>query len=325
MKCKLTLIKFLLLLVLLITGQVYAADFPSGPINYLIPFGVGGDTDLSGRLIAQGAEKAGNITLVPTNKPGAGGALCYEALRNSKPDGYTIGWVTSSLFTTSNIGNIDFSYADLTPIARVAMVPMPIVVRADAPWKTWTDFVKDAKNNPGKFKFGHVGTGSVGHMLAEALTKAAGIKTIMAPVGVKGRIPGILSDKIDLTNGPIGEFLEYVKAGKMRILIVPSAERHPLFPDVPIPKDLGYNVVFDMMFAVFAPKNTPANVVAKLQGAIKETDQSFNPWLDYAKKKGHIIDYMDGKEFNAWLENENNFVKDLMKEAGLYLKKKKKK
>jgi tripartite-type tricarboxylate transporter receptor subunit TctC len=71
-------------------------------------------------------------------------------------------------------------------------------------------------------------------MLAEALTKAAGIKTIMAPVGVKGRIPGILADKIDLTNGPIGEFLEYVKAGKMRILIIPSAERHPLFPEVPI-------------------------------------------------------------------------------------------
>ncbi len=300
-----------------------AGEYPEKPIKFLIPFGVGGDTDLSGRLVAQGMEKNLKGTLVPTNKPGAGGSLAYEALRNEKPDGYTLCWVTSSIFTTSNIGNIDFSYADLTPIARIAMVPMPIVVRDDAPWRTWADFVEDAKKNPAKYKFGHVGTGSVGHMLAVALTEAAKIKTIMAPVGVKGRVPGLLGKKIDMTNGPIGEFLEYVKAGKMRFLVIPSANRHPMFPDVPIPKDLGYDVVFDMMFAVFAPKNVSQDIVDNLRSALSKTDQSFGPWLDYAKNKGHLVSYMDGSEFEKWAANEHAFVADLMKRAGLYLKKKK--
>jgi len=316
-----------ILMVVLVIGSftfAVAAEYPEKPIQFLIPFGVGGDTDLSGRLVSQGIENNMKATLVPTNKPGAGGALAYEELRNAKPDGYTLAWITSSILTTANIGNIDFNYNELTPIGRVAMVPMPIAVRDDAPWKTWEEFVSAAKKSPGKYKFGHAGTGSVGHMLAVALTDVSQVKVVMAPVGVQGRVPGILAGKIDLTNGPIGEFQEFVKAGKMRLLLMPSGNRHPMFPDVPTPKELGFNIVFDMMYAVFGPKNLPAPIVGKIQEALHKTDKEFKPWIEYAKSKGHIISFMFGAEFDKWLEKENAFVVDLMKKADLYLKDKKK-
>ena len=125
-----------------------AADFPSGPIEFVIPFGAGGGADIEGRLLAKEMSNVLGVSVTPVNKPGAGGAITYTYIVNAKPDGYTVAWNSTSVLTTTNLGNTDFDYDAMDHIGRVEFQPQPFVVKAEAPWQTFTDFVADCKENP---------------------------------------------------------------------------------------------------------------------------------------------------------------------------------
>ena len=105
---------------------------------------------------------------------GAGGGIIYTALKNSKADGYTVGWNSTSILTTTNIGNVPFSYEAFEYVCRVGFTSMPIAVLADAPWKTFEEFINYAKQNPGKIKIGNAGTGSATHLTAVIIEKKTG-------------------------------------------------------------------------------------------------------------------------------------------------------
>ena len=116
----------------LFTGPAKA--FPDGPIEFIIPFGAGGGADIEGRVLAKEMSKFLGVPVVPINKPGAGGAVTYTYVKNSRPDGHTVAWNSTSILTTTNIGNVPFDYNGLDHIGRVEFQPMPFAVRADAPW-----------------------------------------------------------------------------------------------------------------------------------------------------------------------------------------------
>jgi len=118
---------------------------------------------------------------------GAGGAVTYTYVKNANPDGYTIAWNSTSILTTTNIGNVPFKHDAMDHIGRVEWQPMPFAVRADAPWQSFGEFVADGRANPGKYKVANSGTGSATHLAAIAIMNAIECQVIHLPVGIKRR------------------------------------------------------------------------------------------------------------------------------------------
>ncbi|MEN8196959.1 MAG: tripartite tricarboxylate transporter substrate binding protein, partial [Pseudomonadota bacterium] len=175
------------ILVVAILATRAGAAFPEKPIQFVIPFGAGGGADIEGRVLAKEMSKILGVPVVPVNKPGAGGAVAYTYVKNAKPDGYTVAWNSTSVLTTTNIGNVPFKHSALAHIGRVEYQPMPFAVRADAPWKTFKAFVAACKAKPGTLKVANSGSGSATHLAAIAIQNAIGCKVIHLPVGIKRR------------------------------------------------------------------------------------------------------------------------------------------
>ena len=293
------------------------ADFPEKPIEFVIPFGAGGGADIEGRVLAKEMGKILGVTVVPVNKPGAGGAITYTYVKNAKPDGYTIAWNSTSILTSTNIGNVDFDYTALDHIGRVEFQPMPFAVKADAPWKTLGDFAADCKANPGKFKVANSTTGSATHLAAIAVANALGCEVIHLPVGIKRRNASVLSGEADAMIAPLTGALNLTKAGKIRLLAIPSTERNAVIKDVPTAAELGYDAHLDLFRGLSVPKGTPAAVKARLAEAMTAAAKS-DAFMALAAKKGFTIAPLGHDEFEKLLAAENAKVKAIMQAAGLY-------
>ena len=318
-----TLLVLIAALVLLAAGSPTAsAEYPDRPIQFIIPFGAGGGADIEGRLLAKEMSKVLGEPVVAVNKPGAGGAVTYTYVKNAKPDGYTVAWNSTSILTTTNIGNVNFTHDAMDHVGRVEFQPMPFVVRADSQWKTFNDFVADCKKNPGKYKVANSTTGSATHLAAIAMTNAAGCKVIHLPLGIKRRNAGVLSGEADAMAAPLTGAIRLARAGKFRILAVPSEKRNAVIPDVPTMKEIGYPAVLDLFRGLSVPKGTPAAVKAKLADAMMKAARS-PAFMKLAKKKGFTVEPMDSNAFSGYLNKMDQDVIAIMESAGIYQSKKK--
>lgn len=301
-------------------GQALAAkDYPTKPIKFIIPFGAGGSADIEGRLIAKALGRILGGTVVPINKTGAGGAITYTFVKNAKPDGYTLAWNSTSILTTTNIGNVPYRYSALEQVARTHIIDQPLVVRADAPWKTFQELVSWAKENPGKLKIGNAGTGSSTHITALAIDKDAGLKAVHVPLGIKRRNAALLAGEVDAIVAPLTGVYSIVKGKKARLVVFPSGKRNPIFPDVPTMKDLGYPTVVELFRGVSVTKGTPMSIVRKLERALEKAveDPAF---VKLSKQRGFRIEYQNREQFLKFLEENDRFIAQILKEAGLIKK-----
>jgi tripartite-type tricarboxylate transporter receptor subunit TctC len=297
-------------------SNAVAADYPTKPVQMLIPFGAGGSADSMGRMIAKAAEKHLGQNIVAVNKPGAGGAIMLNALNDAKTDGYTIGWGSTGILTATNIGNVPFKHDVFTHVARIGYSGMPIAVRADAPWNTFEEFAAYAKKNPNKIKIGNAGTGSATHLTPIFIEKELGLQFIHVPLGAKRRVPSLLGGEVEAICVPLPEVAPQVRAGKAKVLVIPSAERDPGFPDVPTMKDLGYDVVIELFRGISVPKGTPDAVVAKLEEAFRKGAQE-PEFVEFAKKNSFNIAFMGQAEFNDYVVPMDAKIARVMQETGL--------
>jgi len=313
---KFILITVAVLALVLGSGPVWAKDYPSKPINFLIPFGAGGSADLMGRALATGAEKFLGQPIVPINRPGAGGGIMYTALKSSAADGYTVGWNSTSILTSTNIGNVPFKYDAFDHVCRIGFTAMPMAVRTDSPWKTFQEFVDYAKKNPRKIKIGNAGTGSGTHLTAVLMEKVVGIQVIHVPLGAKRRVPSLLGKEVEAICVPLPEAAPQVKAGQFRILAMSTEERDPAFNDVPTMKELGYDAVMELFRGISLPKGTPASVLQKLEDAFSKGAQDAG-FVKIAKQKGFNISFQGKAEFEKYIKIQNDNVAKAMKMGGL--------
>jgi len=297
-------------------GLAWGAEYPSKPVNFLIPFGAGGSADIMGRVLSSGAEKVLGQPIVPINRPGAGGGIMYSALHAAAPDGYTLGWNSTSILTTTDIGNVPFKYTDFDNFCRIGFTSMPIAVRADSPWKTFQEFVDYAKKNPGKIKIGNAGTGSGTHLTAVLMAKVVGIKVIHVPLGAGRRIASLLGGEVQAICVPLPEAAPQAHSGQVRILAMSTENRDPAFPDVPTMVELGYQAVMELFRGVSAPKGTSAAIIGKLENAFKKGSES-QDFVNIAKKNGFNIGFMGKKEFDEYLVVQNKNVLEALKVSGL--------
>jgi tripartite-type tricarboxylate transporter receptor subunit TctC len=299
------------------TAATPAAAFPDGPIEFVIPFGAGDGADIEGRLLADEMSKVLGVPFAAVNRPGGGGAITYTYLTTAKPDGHTVGWSSTSVLTTTNLGNTDFDYKAMDHIGRVEFQPQPFVVRAEAPWQTFDDFVEACKAAPGTLKIANSGTGSSTHAAAIMLMDAAGCEVIHLPKGAAERNASVLNGEADAMIAPLGGAVKLTQAGKLRILLMPSDERNDVFPDVPTAKESGYDVTLDLFRSLSVPAGTPDDVKATLADAMIKAANS-PAFQELAKNSGFTIAPMDHVEFTGYLADENAKVEAIFKSAGLY-------
>lgn len=299
-----------------------SAAYPEKPIEFIIPFGAGGGADIEGRLLAREMAKILGQPFVPINKVGAGGAVTYTYVKNAKPDGYTIAWNSTSILTSTNIGNVDFFYTAMDHIGRVEVQPMPFAVRADAPWKTFKEFVADCKKNPGTYRVANASIGSSTHLVAVALMDAAGCEVIHLPVGIKRRNASLLSGETHAMVAPLTGAIRLAKAGKIRLLVIPSAKREKAIPHVPTAKELGFQAEVEFFRGLSVPKGTPAPVKAKLADALMRAARSAR-FTKLAQQKGFRVAPLGPEAFEAYLAEQDKIIKAVMKSAGIYQSKRK--
>ncbi len=299
-----------------------SAEFPNKPIEFVIPFGAGGGADIEGRLLAKEMSKTLGVQVVPINKPGAGGAVTYTYIKNAKPDGYKIAWNSTSILTTTNIGNVPFMHDAMDHIGRVEWQPMVFAVKASAKWKDFKSFAADCKAKPDIYKISNSGTGSATHLAAIALANATGCKLVHLPVGIKRRNASVLSGEADAMAAPLTGAIRLNKAGKMRILAVISAKRNAAIPNVPTAKEVGFDAQLDLFRGLSVPKGTPADIKKKLGQAMAKAARS-KAFMELAKQKGFTVDPMMSDKFSTLLAGEDKRVKSIMKSADLYQSKKK--
>ena len=281
-----------------------AQDFPTKPVELLIPFGPGGSHDLTARAVASVAHQYLGQPLLVVLKPGGGGAVASQQVIRAKPDGYTLLFggsgpnTTFALVQKAPIGPDQFQ-----PVARINYSASFLAVRADSPLKTLRDFVDYAKKNPGKLNFANTGPWGAADLPMRIFAKAAGIEYNNIPHDGGGpALLAVLGGHADATFGFTAQLTPQVAAGKMRLLGFTDVKRHPDFKNVPTLKEEGYDAVFTMWRSVLAPKSTPPAVVEKLEAAFKKLseDRSFKALI---RSLGDEVHFQGGKEFDkTWRE-----------------------
>ena len=309
--------------VALTIGNQAKADWPNKAIEFVIPFGAGGGADIEGRLIAKAMSKELGQPVIPINKPGGGGAITYTYVKNSKPDGYTLAWNSTSILTTTNIGNVPFDYTALDHIGQVAQQPVPFVVKKSARWNTLKEFMDECKAKPKTLKVAFAGFGSATHIAGVAMTQLSGCKPIMLPVKAPDRRKMILSGEADAAVDIFFVPLKLVKAGKMKFLAISSGKRNPAAPTVPTAREIGMDMEFDLFRGISVAKGTPTGIKNKLETAMIKAANS--PAFSKRMKKLKLtLAPMGQKEFGAKLAKANANIVNIMKQAGMYRTKSKK-
>lgn len=292
------------------------AEYPEKAIEFIIPFGAGGGADIEGRMLAKEMSRLLGVPVVPINKPGGGGAVTYTHVKNANPDGYTVAWNSTSLLTSTNLGNVPFKYDALDPIGRAGYEPMVFAVKGDARWRSMADFAAECAKRPGTLKVGNSGTGSGTHMAAIAMMDAVGCKVIHVPLGIKRRNAGVLSGEVDAMAAPLTGSLKLQQAKQIRMLAHLSAGKNARIPEVPSMKSLGHDVALDLFRGLSVPKGTPAAVKAKLGEALVKAARS-KEYAALAEKSGFTVAPLDAAAFAKQLAEYDETVRQLVKKSGL--------
>jgi len=257
----------------LAAANANAAEFPSRPIRLVVPYAVGGPTDILGRLVADFLAKDLKQATFVENKPGAQGAIGAEAVARGDAEGYSLLVVSGSMLVLNPMLYKKLSYdpvRDFRILALITEVPVVMEVHPSVPARTVADFVAYAKQHPGKLSFGSAGTGGTIHLAGEMFRQMAGIE--MTHVPYKGAAPALtdlLAGNIQAMFDSIGAALPPVRSGALRALGVSSAQRNANLPDVPTVAESGYpDYLVSVWFAVIAPAKVPDGVAEILKGSL---------------------------------------------------------
>jgi tripartite-type tricarboxylate transporter receptor subunit TctC len=248
-----------------------AQAYPSRPARIVVPFAAGGATDIIARLIGQWLSERLGQQFVIENRPGAGSNIGTEVVVNAPPDGYTLLLVgASSAINATLYEKLSFNFLrDIAPVSGIISIPFIMAVNPSFPAKTVSEFIANARANPGKVNMASGGNGTAGHLSGELFKMMAGINMVHVPY--RGEAPALtdmLGGQVQAMFGTMPASIEYVRAGKLRPLAVTSARRSELLPDLPTVGDFVPGYETSAWQGIGAPKNTPAEIINKLNKEI---------------------------------------------------------
>ena len=308
---------FIMLGFLLMSGLASAQEkFPTRPIDVVIPFAAGGNTEINAQLLRPSLQKALGVGVAVVLKPGAGTTIGMNFVANAPPDGYTVAGNTPSLLCTRYTMKSGVSYERFDPIIRSVAVPMGVAVKMDAPWKNFKEFLDYAKSNPGKVLMGNSGIGAMTHIGTTGIEMATGMKFTHMPFkGTGPEVTALIGGHIDGGVMEISALYPFWEAKKIRVLAVSSPERSPVLPDVPTFKEHGFEMDVGTWVTYFVPKGTPKDRVQTLHNAFKVAMES-PEHRDYYKKQGGILEYLDLQRLALWVEGQDRLWKKIIDFGG---------
>jgi tripartite-type tricarboxylate transporter receptor subunit TctC len=266
------LIATIFALALSLSGSSFAADtYPDRPIRIVVPFAPGGAVDVVARLAAQYLTGELGQQVFVDNRGGAGGTVGSAFVANAAPDGYTLKAdpVSSAVINGLVYTKLPYDPRAFAPVAELAESPTLLVINADLPAATLSDFIAVAKANPGKFNFGSTGAGSSVHLEGVLFETRAGVKLVHVPFrGAGPAVEALVAGQTQMQIGSVSAFLAFIRAGKLRALSVNSERRIPLLPDVPTAAEAGLSdFILPDWYGLFAPNGTPVDVITRLHDA----------------------------------------------------------
>jgi tripartite-type tricarboxylate transporter receptor subunit TctC len=300
--------------------SLHAQEYPKGAITLVIPLAPGDATDTSARAIAEELSQELKVSIVPVNRPGAGGAVGTELVVKAKPDGSTIILTNNaSLVFRSILDPKTASYnplTDLTPLGLAMRSPSILAVRGEAPYRTFAELVDYAKKNPGSVRIGTAGAGSVGEFCVRTINSLTGAGLV--PVPFTGASPGVaalLGGHVEGVVLALGTMTGHLRSGALRGIVISS--KYPDFADIPTLADLGYSEgLFGIWVAFFAPAGVSAEVTRTLVPALERAIKS--PAIGAKLKPlGMMMDYSPPEKLLAEIRDEHRRVSEIAAKSGL--------
>lgn len=300
------------------TFSAFAQNFPNKHINVYVGYGAGATTDLSARALAEGLEKALGVPIVVENRPGATAGVAANLVAKAKPDGYTIGVVSTGVVTVRpHILRSPYDpLKDFTLIAQYSRYIGALTVRGDSPIKTVDEFVAWAKSKPG-LSYSSSGTNSQQQMGVEQFRQCKGLEFTHLPA--KGGAEAntlLLGGHVDFTAGS-GQHMSYVRQGRLRNLVLLNTnERDPTQPDVPTMKDIGCPDAPALGYLVLGPKGLPDSVYKTLADAVRKVAEG--PDFQKALKNLEIpYDFKDRKQLEKETGEDFYLYKAFLEKMGV--------
>jgi tripartite-type tricarboxylate transporter receptor subunit TctC len=250
-----------------VSRPAWAQTYPSRPVRIVVGFPPGGGTDTTARLLGQWLTERLGQPFVIENRPGANGNIGTEAVVNAPADGYTLlllaanNAISATLYEKLNFNLLQ----DIAPVAGIMLSPNVLEVNPSFPARTVPEFIAYAKANPGRVNFASSGVGSSIHLSGELFKMMAGVNMVHVPYrGAAPALTDLIGGQVQAMFADTASSIEYVKAGKLRALAVTTAVRLEVMPEMPTVGDFVPGYEARGWFGIGAPKNTPAEVVAKL-------------------------------------------------------------
>jgi tripartite-type tricarboxylate transporter receptor subunit TctC len=277
---------------------------PRQPIHVIVGFSPGGTADIAARIAGEAIQRRTGATVVVDSKTGALGFIALKAVANAPPDGYTVGvGIMGSLAVAPVVPGSQIPLdldKELVPLCNLVGVPMALIARKDAPFKTVAELIAYAKANPGKVTYGSTGNGSTNQLAAELFAvEAGGLKLLHVPYrGGTPAIADVAAGQIDIFFGNISEMVGQIQSGQVRALALASSTPNPMVPDLPLlTKDIP-TLDIDNWFGLVGPAGLPPEVAASLGKLFLDAinDPASAPVL---ASRGMVAVPQDGPAFKA--------------------------
>jgi tripartite-type tricarboxylate transporter receptor subunit TctC len=309
---------FLFASVLLSVSNALAA-FPEKPVKLVVPFAPGGGTDSIARTLAVGMSQSLGQPVIVENKAGAGTIIGTDAVAKSSPDGHTL--VVSTFAHAVNPSLITKLPYDtdkaFSPVVMIAKGPNVLVVRADSPVKSVKDLLEMAKAEPSKFSYASQGNGTSAHLAGEMFENIAQVKLMHIPYrGAGPAMTDLLGGQVNMMFATAAAVAPHIASGKLRAIAVTTPERSPALNGVPaIAETLkGYSV--ESWYGLFAPAGTPADVIAKLNAAVKQATQS-TEFKNKLEPEGLVVSTGTPQEYESYVKREEIRWRKIVKENNI--------
>lgn len=300
---------------------VAAQGYPTRPVTLIVPWGAGGGTDATARIVGSLLEKEIGQPVTVVNRTGGSGVVGHSAIASAPPDGYTIGLATVEIGMMHWQGLTELTGASYTPIGLVNADPAGIQVRADAPYKTVNELLAAIKANPGKFKASGTGQGGIWHLAIAGLLRDQKIDPASVPwVPSNGAAPGLqdmIAGGVDIAPVSLPEARSLIDAGKVKSLVIMNDKPAALYPNVPTLKAaIGSDWTMAAWRGIVAPKGISAEVRDKLSAAIRKIAAS-KEYNDFMSSRGFGVVYAGPDEFGKFMAKSDAELGATMKAVGI--------
>jgi tripartite-type tricarboxylate transporter receptor subunit TctC len=248
-----------------------AQAYPSRPVRWIVGYAAGGGNDIAARLMGQWLTERLGQPFVIENRPGANSNIGTEAVVRAPPDGYTLLLVSAAnAINAALYDNLNFNFIrDIAPVAGLMRVPSAMMVHPSVPANTVPEFIAYAKANPGKINMGSGGGGSPSHVFGELFKMMADVSMVHVPYrGIAPALTDLIAGQLQVYFGALTSSIEYIKAGRLRALAVTTAKRSAALPDLPTVGEFLPGYEASQWYGVGVPKNTPVEIVDKLNNEI---------------------------------------------------------